>query len=74
LYVRVYFTDLWAKRRYRGERFTYHVMRDCPMGGRIKGKHRSSAELPVVGRKPCPGCTALALEWLELATSEPLAS
>lgn len=72
--VKVYFTDLWAKRRYRGERFVYHVMRDCPTGGRIKGKHRKTAELPVPGRRPCPGCSALALEWLELATAGRLAS
>jgi len=74
LLVRVYYTDLWAKRRYRGERFIYHAMRDCPAGKRIKGKHRTTAPLPLGGRRPCPECTALARDWLELATPRPVAS
>lgn len=67
--VRVYYTDLWFKKRYRGERFVYHVMRFCPSGRRIKGKHRVADSLPVAGRKPCQDCTALAEEWLGLPTA-----
>lgn len=66
--VRVYYTDLWFKKRYRGQRFVYHVMRYCPSGRRIKRKHRSTASLPVAGRKPCQDCGALAEEWLALPT------
>lgn len=68
--MKVYYTDQWFKKRYRGERFVYHVMRFCPTGRRIKGKHRSSAESPVAGRKPCKECTALALAWLALPDAE----
>lgn len=64
--VKVYFTELWAKRRYRGERFVYHAMRYCPAGARIKGKHRSTSALPLPSRSPCPRCSELAAEWLEL--------
>lgn len=66
--VRVYYTELWAKKRYRGERFVYHSMRFCPAGKSIKGKHRSAAELPLDGRKPCKECTELAAAWLALPT------
>ncbi|HUA94343.1 MAG TPA: hypothetical protein VMB82_02315 [Acidimicrobiales bacterium] len=67
--VRVYYTDQWFKKRYRGERFVYHVMRYCPSGRRIKGKHRVADSLPVAGRKPCQDCTGLAEEWLSLPTA-----
>lgn len=67
--VRVYYTDLWFKKRYRGQRFVYHVMRFCPSGRRIKRKHRVADSLPVAGRKPCQDCTALAEEWLGLPTA-----
>ena len=66
--VKAYYTDLWHKKRYRGERFVYHVMRYCPTGKRIKRPDRSSAELPIAGRKPCKDCTALAMDWLALPT------
>jgi hypothetical protein len=68
--MKAYYTDLWFKKRYRGERFVYHLMRFCPTGKRIKRKHRTSAELPISGRKPCKDCTALANEWLGLPTAE----
>jgi hypothetical protein len=67
--VKVYYTDLWFKKRYRGERFVYHVMRYCPSGRRIKRKHRMGDSLPVPGRKPCKDCSALAEEWLALPTA-----
>lgn len=66
--MRVYYTELWGKKRYRGERFVYHSMRFCPVGRRIKGKHRSTADLPLPGRKPCKQCSELAAAWLELPT------
>jgi hypothetical protein len=68
--VKVYYTTLWHKKRYRGERFVYHVMRYCPSGKRIKSQHRTGGVLPIAGRKPCKDCTALALGWLALPTVE----
>jgi hypothetical protein len=66
--VRVYYTEQWGKKRYRGERFVYHVMRYCPAGKRIKPQHRSQSNLPIDGRKPCKVCSALAQAWLSLPT------
>lgn len=68
--MRAYYTDRWFKKRYRGERFVYHVMRFCPSGRRIKRQHRLRGEAPIPGRKPCKDCSALAAEWLALPTVE----
>jgi hypothetical protein len=68
--MKVYYTNMWHKKRYRGERFVYHLMRYCPAGKRIKGKHRTNGELPMAGRKPCKACSALAVAWLDLPTAE----
>lgn len=68
--MEAYYTTQWHKKRYRGERFVYHVMRFCPSGRRIKAKHRSTKEPPIDGRKPCRECTALAFSWLSLPTVE----
>lgn len=65
-----YYTTQWNKKRYRGERFVYHIMRYCPSGSRIRGKDRTTEEAPVEGRKPCKECTALAFVWLNLPTVE----
>jgi len=66
--MQAYFTTQWFKKRYRGERFVYHVMRYCPSGRRIKRAHRTRGEAPIAGRRPCRDCTALAVEWLAQAT------
>jgi hypothetical protein len=66
--MRVYYTEQWTKKRYRGERFVYHSMRYCAAGKRIKRKHRLCGDLPVEGRKPCKECSALATAWLALPT------
>jgi hypothetical protein len=66
--VQAYYTTQWFKKRYRGERFVYHLVRYCPSGRRIKRQHRTRAEAPVDGRRPCRECTALAVEWLALPT------
>ncbi len=67
--MEVYFTDQWFKKRYRGERFIFHLVRYCPTGRRIKRQHRTRGEAPIVDRRPCRECTALAAQWLSLPTA-----